>query len=344
MSAPVRLLDLGPVTPLRSQALYHALAEGMGEDSPDTIALCRPAAPYFCVGYHQVPREELDLDWCRDNGYPVLQRRIGGGTVFLDPSQLFYQCVFHRRRAPLMVEAIYRRYLMPAVEALRALGLPAALEGVNEIEVGGRRIAGTGGGQIGEAVVVTGNILFDFDYAAMARAWRVPSEGFRRLAADGLRCYVTTLKRELPGVPTAGEVSRLLADKYAEALDFPLVPGALTTREEEAIARAEEGMAAPVRVSTGRAAGRSGRGLKIARGVYVREEEASTPAGPVRLTLRVRGGVIDDLILAGPVCSRPRVAEAARRAGAGGETVPREPLPRAGGGTGGEGSQARSAS
>ncbi|MEK7838850.1 MAG: lipoate--protein ligase family protein, partial [candidate division NC10 bacterium] len=167
---PVRLLDLGEVSPLRSQAIYHGLGASMDDASPDTIVLCRPAAPYFCVGYHQSPAEELDLDWCREAGYPVLQRRIGGGTVFLDSSQLFYQCIFHRRRAPLMVDAIYRRFLMPVVEALRALGLAATLEGVNEIEVEGRRIAGTGGGQIGEAVVVVGNVLLDFPEALMARA------------------------------------------------------------------------------------------------------------------------------------------------------------------------------
>jgi hypothetical protein len=39
----------------------HALAETMDERSPDTIVLCRPAAPYFCVGYHRVPAQELDL-------------------------------------------------------------------------------------------------------------------------------------------------------------------------------------------------------------------------------------------------------------------------------------------
>ncbi len=198
MNRPVRLLDLGEVSPLRSQALYHGLAESMDESAPDSIVLCRPAAPYFCVGYHQAPGAELDLAWCRENGYPVIQRRIGGGTVFLDSNQLFYQRVFHRSRAPFDVAAIYRRFLVPAVETLRALGLGATLEGVNEIEVAGRRIAGTGGGQIGEAMVVTGNILFDFDYDVMSRAWKVPSEAFRRRASDGLRRHVTTLKRELP--------------------------------------------------------------------------------------------------------------------------------------------------
>ena len=335
---PVRLLDLGEVSPLRSQALYHALGESMDAESPDTIVLCRPAAPHFCVGYHQLPREALDLDWCRRAGYPVLQRRIGGGAVFLDGSQLFYQCIFHRRRAPLMVAAVYHRFLMPAVEALRGLGLPASLEGINEIEGAGRRIAGTGGGQIGEAMVVTGNILFDFDYEAMACGWRVPSEPFRRLAAEGLRRHVTTLKRELARVPPAGEVSRLLVDRYGEALGRPLLPGALTAREEEALRRAEQELTAPA--GSGGALGRPDRGLKIARGVYVRQVEVATSAGPVRVTLRLRDGIIDDLVLAGPLPGQPRRA---RAVGTGARALP-ESRRGVAGEAGTEGSRAHSAS
>ncbi|MEK7362656.1 MAG: biotin/lipoate A/B protein ligase family protein [candidate division NC10 bacterium] len=295
MNGAVRLLDLGEVSPLRSQALYHGLAEGMDESAPDTIVLCRPAAPYFCVGYHQAPRAELDLAWCRENGYPVIQRRIGGGTVYLDADQLFYQCVFHRSRAPFDVASIYRRFLTPPVRALQALGLPATLEAINEIEVGGRRIAGTGGGQIGEAVVVTGNILFDFDYDAMVRAWRVPSEAFRRLASEGLNRYLTTLRRELPAVPAPDEVARLLVAKYAEELDRPMLLGSLTPGEEEAVDRAEGELADFPRVVE--AERRLDRGLKIAREVYVREEEISTPAAPVRLVLRARDGMIEALVV-----------------------------------------------
>ncbi len=268
-SEEVRLLDLGAVSPLRSQALYHGLAQSMEEESPDTIVLCRPSAPYFCVGYHQSPRAELDLAWCRENGYPVFQRRIGGGTVFLDPNQLFYQCIFHRSRAPFDVASIYRRFLTPPVRVLQALGLAAALEGVNEIEVGGRRIAGTGGGQIQDAVVVTGNILFDFDYEAMARAWRVPSEDFRRLASDSLHRYVTTLKGEVSRPPSIEGVKERLAQQYAETLGRPLVPGPLTRGEEEAVAHAEAELANSAWTPEG--VGRGERGLKIARGVYIRE-------------------------------------------------------------------------
>jgi lipoate-protein ligase A len=287
MTKPARLLAPGEVSALRSQALYHGLADAMDADSPDTIAILSPASPYFCVGIHQDPAEELDLAWCRRQGYPVLHRRIGGGTVYLDRSQLFYQCVFHRSRAPFDVASIYRRCLEPPVEALRRLGLRATLRAVNEVEVRGKRIAGTGGGQLGDAMVVTGNILFDFNYEAMVRAWKVPSAAFRGLASEGLDRYVTTLRRELDAPPAMPEVARLLVECYAEGLGRPLVPAGLTRREEEAVLRTAEELASePMMAGPPRQAS---RGLKIAGETYVRESARPD----LTVTVRLRGAVID---------------------------------------------------
>jgi lipoate-protein ligase A len=235
--------------------------------------LCWPERTYFSVGHHQLPERELDLAFCHEQGYPVYQRQIGGGTVLLGPEQLFYQHIVHTSRAPLRVEAIYRRSLAAPVEALRALGLPAHLEGVNEIEVRGRRIAGTGGGQIGQAMVVTGNILLDFPYDLMVRAWRVPSPAFRELAAQGLRNALTTLRRELGSEPPLPEVKGLLVRKFQETLGCGLEPDTLTPAEEEAVAEAERELLAP---SAYEPPVPSERVLKIARGVYVRD----SPHGP----------------------------------------------------------------
>lgn len=308
MNGAVRLLDLGEVSPLRSQALYHGLAEGMDQSAPDTIVLCRPAAPYFCVGYHQAPAAELDLAWCRQNGYPVIQRRIGGGTVFLDANQLFYQCIFHRSRAPFDVASIYRRFLAPPVRVLQSLGLPATLEGVNEIEVSGRRIAGTGGGQIGEAVVVVGNLLFDFPADVMARAWRVPSGEFRRLAEDGLRRHLATLRGELSGHPPEAEIRRRLVQAYGATLGRPVIPGGLTPPEEAAVRREERRL---TRLDeAGCRARRRGPGLKVTHRVWVHEWRGRVAERRTRVTARVADGRIEEMVISGATLDRK---EAERR-------------------------------
>lgn len=287
----LRRLDLGPVSALRSQAVYHGLAAAMDEHAPDTVVFCQPREPYLCVGYHQRADQVLDLEHCRRRGWRVVRRRIGGGAVYLDADQVFYQVIVHRRRAPRAVDEIYRRYLAAPVLALRWLGLDARLVAPNEIEVGGRRIAGTGGGYLGQAVVVVGNILLDFPAGRMAAAWRVPSPGFRALARESLDRDLTTLRRELSTPPPPAVLTDLLARAYAETLATELVPGALTAREERAIGAAEAELASPRFVLAG--GGRGSGVLKIARGVYVCMVQDPASARPV--AVRIRQGVVEAL-------------------------------------------------
>jgi lipoate-protein ligase A len=208
------------------------LAERLRVEEQDTLILCRPATPYLCLGYHQPLAAILDAKECQRRGLPVVRRRLGGGTTYLDANQLFYQCVFHHSRLPATVQDVYRLVLAAPVAVLRRLGLNAELREVNEIEVDGKRIAGTGGGRIGEACVVVGNLLFDFDFDAMVSVWRTPSPAFRRLAAKALRERVVTLRQM--GVTTSFEaVAAMLIEAFAEAFGRELRPDSLTAAERE---------------------------------------------------------------------------------------------------------------
>lgn len=294
MNAPIRLLRLGRVPWRASQAVYHAAAECMSEGDPDTIILAVPAEPYFCVGFHQHPGDFLDLAHCHRNGLGILRRRVGGGAVYLDKDQLFFQCIFHRSRAPMRVDRLFETFLGPAAGALRRLGYPAELQGANEITIGGRRISGTGAGQIEEASVVVGNVLVDFPYEEMVRAWRVPSEPFRRMAEAGIRTHVTTLRGESAVPPAMDELEDVLIDAYAEALGRPLVEGRFSGEEEDAIARLERELTDPVWLGEHPSTS-DNRRLKIARGVFVCEVSCAAPAGRVTITARLNKRHIEDI-------------------------------------------------
>jgi lipoate-protein ligase A len=297
MPAAIRLLSLGLTHWLRTQALYHALAEVMTEASPDTLVLARPARPYLCVGYHQALESVLDRAACARMGLPIVRRRVGGGATYLDANQLFYQCIFHHTRLPPLVHDVYARLLAGPVAALRALGLNAALRGENEVEVNGRRIAGIGGARIGEAAVVVGNVLFDFDYPAMAHAWRVPSEAFRRLAADALRERVTTLRAELARPLAPDDLQPILIAEFARALGRPVEPGELTPGEREALDEAEKRLVSEEWLNQHANGGHPMTALKISRGVFIRFAEAEIEGRHVRAVFRVRDGQIERAVL-----------------------------------------------
>lgn len=227
---PIRLLNLGLIPPWQTQAIYHMLAERMSVDQSDTIIICRPNAPYLCLGYHQVFESVFDPDECARRGLTVFRRRLGGGATYLDQNQLFYQCIFHHSRMPPMLADIYSLALTAPVNALQQLGLNAELRERNEIEVDGKRIAGTGGGRIDEACVVVGNLLFDFDFEAMTSVWRTPSSAFRGLAKIALRERITTLKELKPQLQSE-HVADLLVQRFAQSFARSLQPDTLTAEE-----------------------------------------------------------------------------------------------------------------
>ena len=116
-----------------------------------------------------------------------MRRQLGGGVTYLDSQQLFYQCIFHRSRSPAIPAQVYKARLEAPIKTLQKLGLDAELLYVNEIEISGKRIAGIGGGLIGEASVVVGNILNDFNYQAMTEIINAPCG---HIPATGIGCNV----------------------------------------------------------------------------------------------------------------------------------------------------------
>ncbi len=288
---PIRLLRLGHIDAVQTQAIYHALAERMTVDTPDTIVLCAPATPYVCLGYHQVFDAVLDRAECERLGLPVVRRQVGGGATYLDSDQIFYQCIFHQSRVPSVFTRVFARMLAAPVAALARLGLNASLSKVNEIEVEGRRIAGTGGGMINEASVVVGNILFDFDYEAMARVWKAPTESYRELGRQAMRDHVTTL-RQL-GVPVEMQAFEpMLTQEFARTLGQPLETSTLSDAELDQARAVAERLTSTEYLSL-HGERREQRPLKIAADVFIHADDAQVNGMPVCGSFRVNGGVIE---------------------------------------------------
>ena len=307
MNEPVRLLAPGIVSWLRTQAIYHALAELMTEDTPDTLILVRPGKPYVCVGYHQSLGAVLDTVACESLGLPIVRRRVGGGTTYLDKNQPFYQCVFHHKRLPFRVDAVYARLLGAPVAVLRKLGLNADIRDGNEIEVDGRRIAGVGGGRIGEAVVVVGNILLDFDYEMMARIWHVPSEDFRHVAYKGMQNRITTLWSSLTQPVSADEIQVRLAEEFPLALHRPVVPGSLTEVEQAKVVEMEERLISEEWLHLhSQDDDEPMRKLKISLAAFVHAEDAWMNGTVISGTFFVQSDVIEQVILAGDLSEKTR--------------------------------------
>jgi len=299
----VRLLDLGTVPYLESQTIYHAVAHAMDDATPNTIALVSPDRPYICIGYHQELDKEIDLEYCRSQRIPVLRREVGGGAVYLDDGQLFVQFIFHRENLPRQVEEMYKLLIGPLVETYRTLGIEARHRPLNDILVGERKIGGTGIAAIGQATVVVGSLMFDFDSDTMARALKVSSEKMRDKIYQTLRDYMTTMKRELGRRPSRERVRSILVGKLREALEAELEPGRLTYKERKTLEALNGRFLSPRWLQL--KGGPPRRGILIRCGVRVVEAEHKAPGGLIRVTARVREDTIEDLTLSGDFTFHP---------------------------------------
>ncbi len=241
----LRILDLGGVGGLRSQAVYHALCDSVSEGAPSTLAVLYPTEPYVCLGFHRDLEEEVDTRFCADRRLPVYRRRVGGGTVYLNPDQIFFQLILHERQVRMSVARAYAQLLSPAVDAYRTLGIAAEVAGLNDIAIDGRKLSGTGMARIGDAVVLVGNVILDLDHATMASILKLPDAFARSWVEHNMRHWVTSIRGEGCRVPTYPEVAAALIGAFTAWAGEPPEHGRLSERECDLIQQAEERLSSP---------------------------------------------------------------------------------------------------
>jgi lipoate-protein ligase A len=304
----IRLIDFGKVGSLRSLAIFHGVAYAVRPKYPDTITLTRPLDPFVSIGHHQDAATEVDLEYCDQAGVPVYRREVGGGAVYLDEGQTFWHTIFHRDRVPTTLAEVYTKFLAGPVLTLNRIGIPAVHRPVNDIQVEGRKVGGTGAATIGESMVVAGSLMFDFNYELMSRVLRVPSEKFRDKVYSTMREYLTTINRELgDDAPERAEVERILIESFAETLDDEIVEDEPRPDELEEIDRQEERIASQDWLHL-EGLPPSGDSVKIAEGVNVIEGIHKAPGGLVRATVAIRDGRIDGIVLSGDFFVEPAEA------------------------------------
>jgi len=169
----------------------------------------------------------------------------------------------------------------------------AVLRHANEIEVGGKRIAGTGGGWIGDAAVVVGNVLFDFRYDILVDVWRFPLESSRPLADYALRQRVTTLKKEAPWVKPA-DMERVLIEELPRVFCRDVMPDHLTKEELRHSHTVGAKLSSSDYLNLHADTTRQPRPLKIAAETFIHSERIELGARKVGISMLVHQGIIQE--------------------------------------------------
>ncbi|MCB0642470.1 MAG: lipoate--protein ligase family protein, partial [Phaeodactylibacter sp.] len=302
---PIRFIDAGKVPYLRSQTIYHAVAYALTPDSPDTVILSQPGSPYVCVGFHQDVEQEVDVDYCRAQGIPIIRRETGGGTVFIDEDQLFVQWIFHPEHLPRKIDNRFQLFIQPQTETYQFFEIPATLFPPNDVHVKGKKIVGTGAAAIGQAEVVTGNFLLDFDIEQMAHVLQTPNAAFQTLFQESMGRYMTTMKKELGQAPELEQLKAVYAQKCAATLKRALVPGEFSDAELAWMEKLDRKFSTDDWLFQYRLPPKPERTVKVHAGVYIGERYHSASDRQIRATIRTRGPLIDKISFSGDFSFQP---------------------------------------
>ncbi len=238
MTVPFRVIDTG-VREGRLQIAFDAALIELHKTGkiPDTIRFLR-FEPCALIGRHQAMSHEVRQGYCRANGIGLVRRITGGGAIYLDEGQVGWELVLSRRRLPMPTLGDYTRTICEAVAAglSSAFGIAAQFRPRNDIEVGGRKLCGTGGFFDGDTLIYQGTVLVDADPARIMGCLNVPEAKLKKRALDSAEQRVVTLKELLGGpTPPVESVHRAVLDGLSRGLGLTLEPGT-PSPEEEALA------------------------------------------------------------------------------------------------------------
>lgn len=308
-----RLLDLGDTDPLDTQIIYEAVARARVEDLiPDTIIFCSPKSPIVCIGYHQELEKEVNLEYCKENNIPIVRRILGGGAVYLDSNQLFYQIIVSEKnkRIPVGINNLFLTLLRAPIQTYNDIGIPAVFKPINDIEVRAKKISGNGAGKLENVSILTGNLILDFNFDEMVKILKVPNEKFRDKLAQSLKERLTTIKGELNTIPPNKELTELLKTNFEKKLDINLQLGELTDTEQQYMRDLREKYTSEKWLYGPKLRHASllenfdkftkiERTVKISSRVYLGEAVYKSPGGLIRVTLEIEDEVIKDVLISG---------------------------------------------
>ncbi len=123
------------------------------------------------IGRFQCPEMEIDEEFCKRNGIPVIRRISGGGTVFHDQGNLNIAIYLPEKFMPAQyVSESMKVFSQCIANTLSILGFPAEIDEHNSVLISGRKVSGSAGAKKFGGFLFHATLLLNADRETMKKA------------------------------------------------------------------------------------------------------------------------------------------------------------------------------
>lgn len=217
----------GITDPMINLALEEYVLQNFGLE--DSFLLFYINEPSIIIGKNQNTIEEINTDYVEENNIKVVRRLSGGGAVYHDLGNLNYSFItkddgdsFHN----------FAKFTEPVVKALNELGVPAVLEGRNDILVEGRKISGNAQFATKGRMFSHGTLMFDSEIEHVVAALNVNKEKIESKGIKSIRSRVANISEYLKEEMTMEQFKEHILRSIFNVDDVKDVPKHELTEED----------------------------------------------------------------------------------------------------------------
>ena len=159
------------------------------------------------IGKNQNAFAEVNQKTANEKQISLVRRLSGGGAVYHDLGNLNFTFILDAKDA---TDLDIRLFCQPIAELLRSLGVPAEVNGRNDITIEGKKFSGNSQYLKQGRIMHHGTLMFDSDLSVVADVLNVSADKFQSKAAKSVRSRVTNIAPYLPEGFTLAEFRSLL--------------------------------------------------------------------------------------------------------------------------------------